>query len=86
MKRLIHLSSAAVYGGGVHLGEDAPLEPLPRFAARAGLGVAWRFFGWGGEPAWIEGLTKTLLINCRRAAIELGWRSTRNAASVLAQT
>ena len=29
--RLIHLSSAAVYGSGVHLREDAPLEPLPGF-------------------------------------------------------
>lgn len=60
--------------------------PLPLFAARVGLRLAWRFYGWGGEPAWIEGLTRTLLINCRRAAVELGWRSTHDAASVLAQT
>lgn len=60
--------------------------PLPLFAARAGLSVAWRFFGWGGEPAWIEALTRTLLLNCRRAAVELGWRSTHDAASVLTQT
>jgi len=193
LRRLVHLSSAAVYGGGVHLGEDAPLAPLPDFlyarhkahlerlleiefpecvrlrahvilgrnaqpllrqlaglpcylalpepqprlqcvheddvaravllalerdvrgpfnlaaedsftyrelirgrhrfavalpptAARTGLRVAWRLSGWGGEPAWIEGLTRTLLLNCRRAAVELGWRSRYSAAAVLAAT
>lgn len=193
VKRLVHLSSAAIYGSGVHLGEDAPLDPLPEFlyarhqahleqlleiefpecvrlrphiilgpnaqpllkrllrqpcyvhmpqpypllqcaheddvaqavllaltrevrgpfnlavednfsfrdvikrrhrlavplplfAARAGLRLTWRFYGWGGEPAWVEGLSRTLLINCRRAAAQLGWRSTHDAASVLAQT
>jgi nucleoside-diphosphate-sugar epimerase len=60
--------------------------PLPLFAARAAVGLAWRLSGWGGEPAWVEGLTRTLLVNCRRAAAELGWRSTYDAASVLAQT
>ncbi len=29
--RLIHMSSAAVYGSGVHLDESAPLRPLPGF-------------------------------------------------------
>lgn len=29
--RLIHLSSAAVYGSGQNLNEDAPLAPLPGF-------------------------------------------------------
>ncbi len=60
--------------------------PLPLFAARAALAAAWRFFGWGGEPAWIEGLARTLLLNCRRAAVELGWRSVHNAATALAAT
>ena len=60
--------------------------PLPRGAARAGLEFAWRTWGWGGEPAWIEGLTRTLLLNCRRAAAELGWKSRYDAAAVLAAT
>jgi nucleoside-diphosphate-sugar epimerase len=191
--RLIHLSTAAVYGSGVHLREDAPLEPLPGFlyaqhkvrleqllelefpecvrlrphvilgpnaqpvlrqllnqpfyvrlpepqpllqcvheddvaravcsalernvrgafnlatedsfsfrdalrrrhrltlplstsAAAALARLAWRFFGWGGEPAWVDGLAGTLLINCRRAALELNWRSSRSAIEILDQT
>ncbi|OGA07495.1 MAG: hypothetical protein A2W68_07865 [Betaproteobacteria bacterium RIFCSPLOWO2_02_64_14] len=60
--------------------------PLPLAVARRGANFAWRYFGWGGEPAWIEGLTRTLLLNCRRAIVELGWRSCHTAAQVLAQT
>ena len=60
--------------------------PLPLFAARGALNLAWKLSGWGGEPAWIDGLTKTLLIDCRRAREELGWRSRYSAAEVLAQT
>ena len=60
--------------------------PLPLFAARGALNLAWKLSGWGGEPAWIDGLTKTLLIDCRRAEAELGWRSQYSAAEVLART
>lgn len=60
--------------------------PLPRRVARAGLDLAWRGWGWGGEPAWIDGLEQTLLLDCRRAAAELGWKSRHDAAAVLAAT
>ena len=60
--------------------------PLPRIVAAAGARLAWRILGWGGEPAWVDGLTRTLLINCRRAAHELGWRSSRSAAEILEQS
>lgn len=60
--------------------------PLPPLAARAGLALGRRWLGWESELAWIEGLTRTLLVNCRRAAVELGWRSTHSAASVLAHS
>lgn len=60
--------------------------PLTRGTARAGLNLAWRLCGWGGEPAWIEGLARTLLLDCRRAAVELGWKSAYDAAAVVAAT
>lgn len=60
--------------------------PLPPAAARAGLNAARRWFGWDDELEWAEALGRTLLVNCRRVAIELGWRSTHSAASALAQT
>ena len=57
--------------------------PLPLAAARAGSKLAWKFWGWGGEPAWIEGLTRTLLLDCRRARNELGWRPHYDLAAML---
>lgn len=57
--------------------------PLPLAAARAGAKLAWKFWGWGGEPAWIEGLTRTLLLDCRRARNELGWRPHYDLAALL---
>jgi nucleoside-diphosphate-sugar epimerase len=58
--------------------------PLPRFATRAAYGLAWRLSGWGGEPAWIDALQRTLLLNCRRAITDLDWRSRYTASDVLA--
>jgi nucleoside-diphosphate-sugar epimerase len=60
--------------------------PLPLGLARRGVELAWRGSGWGGETAWLEGLTHTLLLNCRRAMVELGWRSRLTASQVLART
>lgn len=59
---------------------------LPPRIARGALYCAWRAFGWGGEPAWFDGLMQSLVINSRRAIVELGWRSRHNAASAIAQT
>jgi UDP-glucose 4-epimerase len=63
-----------------------PSLPLPLFAARAALHLAWRISGWGGEPAWIEGLARTLTLDCRRARAELGWLSRYCAAETLDRT
>lgn len=60
--------------------------PLPPTVAAAGARLAWRMLGWGGEPAWVDGLSRSLLINCRRAALELGWQSSHSAEDVLMQT
>jgi nucleoside-diphosphate-sugar epimerase len=56
--------------------------PLP--AARAAARVAWKLFGWGGEPAWVNGMSQSLTLNCRRALVELGWRRRHDLAATLA--
>lgn len=50
----------------------APGVPLP--LARMALYVAWRAAGWGGEPGWLDGITESLTLDCRRARTLLGWR------------
>ena len=57
---------------------------LPLGVARAGLHTAWRLTGWGGEPAWIDGLTRTLTLDCSRAARELDWHCRHDSAATLA--
>jgi nucleoside-diphosphate-sugar epimerase len=60
--------------------------PLPQGVARAGLHAAWRLTGWGGEPAWIDGLANTLTLDCTRAQRELDWRSRHDSAQTYAST
>ena len=57
--------------------------PLPVPLARAALGAAWKLTGWGGEPAWIDGLARNLTLDCSRAQRELGWHSRHSAAQLL---
>jgi nucleoside-diphosphate-sugar epimerase len=59
--------------------------PLPVSVARAMLNTAWKTCGWGGEPAWIDGLTRNLTLDCRRAHAELGWHSSCSSTQVLAR-
>ncbi len=56
--------------------------PLPFGLVKAALNIAWHLTGYGGEPAWIDGLRHTLTLDCTRAAHELGWqpRFTADAA------
>ena len=189
--RLIHLSSAAVYGSGEHLNETAPLNPLPNFLyaqhkaevedylarefpqalrlrphiilgphcqpllkqmlhlpfyprlpdpqprlqcvheddvadainlaifnqscgalnlAAAGeysfrevitaryrhpiavpfrvvkntLNIAWRLTGYGGEPAWLDGMRHNLTLDCALAYSALAWRPKFTATDALA--
>jgi nucleoside-diphosphate-sugar epimerase len=60
--------------------------PIPPRLARAVGGLAWRLWAWGGEPAWLAGFEHSLVLDCRRAAVELGWTSRYDAARVLAET
>jgi nucleoside-diphosphate-sugar epimerase len=47
---------------------------VPLALARMALKLAWRTTGWGGEPGWLDGLTSSLTLDCRRARRVLGWR------------
>lgn len=57
--------------------------PLPAPLAHALLNTVWKISGWGGEPAWLDGLARNLTLDCSRAQHELGWRSRRAAAQLL---
>lgn len=59
--------------------------PLPPGLARAGLHALWRVTGWGGEPAWLEGLDNTLTLDCRRANTALGWHSRYDTNTILTE-
>ncbi len=59
---------------------------LPAAAAHAGLTAAHGMCGWGGEPGWLDGLRRTLTLDCRRAARELGWHPVHSSAQALAAT
>jgi len=58
--------------------------PVPFFVARGLLRAAWRLTGFGGEPAWIDGIRHTLTLDCARAQRELGWLPRRNGEQTLA--
>lgn len=57
--------------------------PLPPDLARAGLHVLWQMTGWGGEPAWLEGLDHTLTLDCQRTITALGWHSRYDTTATL---
>ncbi|MDH5342567.1 MAG: NAD-dependent epimerase/dehydratase family protein [Betaproteobacteria bacterium] len=60
--------------------------PLPAVMARAGLAIAHRMSGWGGETGWLSGLGQTLTLDCSRAARELHWQPAYAPAQTLAAT
>ena len=55
-------------------------------AAQSVLKLAGRYVRWEVEPVWIERAAHTVLINCRRAMAELGWRTSYTATQALAAT
>jgi nucleoside-diphosphate-sugar epimerase len=54
--------------------------------ARAALERASRLFHWDFDAAWLDRLSHTLLVNSRRAIIELGWRARYSARDALRAT
>jgi len=47
--------------------------PLPFAVAKGALRAAWRINGFGGEPAWLDGIRRSLTLDCERARTNLGW-------------
>jgi UDP-glucose 4-epimerase len=59
---------------------------VPASAARSALRLATRYLRYEIDPVWIERAAHTVLINCRRAMAELGWRTRYSAQEALAAT
>jgi hypothetical protein len=59
---------------------------LPAGAARCVLGIAGRLSGHDIDPAWLERVSHTLTVNCRRALVELGWQRRYTARQALGAT
>ena len=57
--------------------------PIPFSAAKMALRLAWRFTGFGGEPAWLDGMRHTLTLDCSRAAQVLAWQPKFDAQATL---
>lgn len=57
---------------------------IPVAAARLGLRTAGRVCGWSADPGLLKAYSHTLLVNSRRAIIELGWRATVTGRAALA--
>jgi UDP-glucose 4-epimerase len=59
---------------------------VPRATASSLARFASRYLHYELDPVWIERASHTLLINCRRAIAELGWRTRYTARQALAAT
>ncbi|MDP1680992.1 MAG: NAD-dependent epimerase/dehydratase family protein [Burkholderiales bacterium] len=57
---------------------------LPFGVVKTALNLAWRLTGFGGEPAWLDGMRHTLTLDCARARSELGWQPKFDANAALA--
>ena len=53
-------------------------------AAKMALKLAWHFKGFGGEPAWLDGVRYPLTLDCSRAAQVLNWQPQYDAQAALA--
>ena len=57
--------------------------PVPPVIAKSMLKFIWRTTGIGGEIGWIEGVHKTLSLDCSKAERDLNWEAEINTHSVL---
>ncbi len=58
--------------------------PMTFGAAKMALKLAWRFTGFGGEPAWLDGIQYPLTLDCSRAQQVLAWQPQYDALAALA--
>ena len=64
-------------------GHARPL-PMTYNAAKMALNLAWRFTGFGGEPAWLDGIQYPLTLDCSRAKQVLAWQPKYDVDATLA--
>ena len=57
---------------------------VPFWWMRTSLNIAWRLTGYGGEPAWLDGMRHTLTLDCARAQSEWAWQPKFTANAALA--
>jgi len=58
--------------------------PVPFSAAKLALNLAWRRTGFGGEPAWFDGVKQSLTLDCSRAMQVLAWQPRYTTEATLA--
>lgn len=58
--------------------------PVPLSIARTGLKTAWKWLGTGGEPAWLDGVGKTLTLDCSKTQRVFGWMPRFSSAQAIA--
>ena len=59
---------------------------VSRSTAGSFVNLANRYLSYDVDPVWLDRASHTLLINCRRAIAELGWRNRYTARQALAAT
>lgn len=57
--------------------------PITPELAGAVLDTVWKLTGAGGEPGWMEGIHRSLTLDCGRARNELGWRPLHTSRDML---
>ena len=58
--------------------------PIGFSTAKMTLNLAWRLTGFGGEPAWLEGIRHPLTLDCSRATQMLAWQPQFDVQATLA--
>ena len=53
-------------------------------AAKMALSLTWRLTGFGGEPAWLDGIRHPLTLDCSRATQVLAWQPQYDVQATLA--